>query len=104
MSTGQPDANAAQPGMFEALGKKLDDRPEIQAAEEALREAREKFEQAQRYCRQLRQEAALEIDSLRSANLGDLWDKSLTFVRRNPGAGVCVAAFLGYLLGRLFRR
>jgi ElaB/YqjD/DUF883 family membrane-anchored ribosome-binding protein len=105
MSTGDPYAGIEpRPGTFVAFGKKLDERPEIQAAEEAVREAREQFERAQHYCQQLRSEAATEIQSLRGANVGDLLDKSLAFVRRNPGTGVCFAALIGYFLGRLFRR
>ncbi|MDZ4783110.1 MAG: hypothetical protein SGJ19_22930 [Planctomycetia bacterium] len=105
MSTGDAYAGSSpQPGAFETFGKQLDERPEIQAAEAALREAREQFERAQNYCQQLRSEAATEIESLRGANVGDLLDKSLAFVRRNPGAGVCFAAIIGYFLGRLFRR
>ncbi len=105
MSTGDPNAaDAAQPGMLESLGKKLDERPEIQAAEDAVRQAKEQFEKAQQYCQQLRNETAAELQGLRDTNLGDLLEKSLTFVRKNPGCGVCLAAVLGYFLGRIFRR
>lgn len=92
------------PGMFESLGKKLDARPEIQAAEEAVRAAREQLEKAQAYCEHLRAETAEEFQDLRQTNLGDVLEKTLAFVRRNPGVGVSVAAFLGFFLGRLFRR
>lgn len=92
------------PGTFESFGKKLDERPEIQAAEEAVRRAREQLEQAQHYCSQLRDQTAAEWQDLREANFRDLVDKSLAFVRKNPGVGVAVAAVLGFFIGRIFRR
>lgn len=105
MSTGDPDAaDTLQPGMLESLGKQLDERPEIQAAEEAVRQAKEQFEKAQQYCQQLRSETAAELQGLREMNLGDLLDKSLALVRKHPGCGVCLAAFVGYFLGRIFRK
>lgn len=92
------------PGMFESFGKKIDERPEIQAAEEAVRRAREQLEQAQQYCQQLRSQTAAEWHDLREANFRDLIEKSLAFVRKNPGVGVSLAAFLGFFIGRIFRR
>jgi ElaB/YqjD/DUF883 family membrane-anchored ribosome-binding protein len=90
--------------MFESFGKKLDERPEIQAAEEAVRRAREQLEQAQQYCQQLHSQTAAEWRDLREANFRDLLEKSLAFVRKNPGVGVSVAAILGFFVGRIFRR
>jgi ElaB/YqjD/DUF883 family membrane-anchored ribosome-binding protein len=106
MSTGaeMPSAGGEPRGTFESLGRKLDDRPEIRAAEEALRSAREQFEKAQQYCQLLREESAADLRDLRSANASELLDKTLQFVKKNPGVGVSLAALLGFFLGRIFRR
>jgi len=93
-----------QHGVFESIGKKIDERPEVRAAEDAVRRAREQLEQAQQYCQQLRSDASAEWNDLRNANFGDVLEKSLTFVRKNPGVGVSIAALLGFFLGRIFRR
>ncbi len=93
-----------QPGVFESFGKKIDERPEVRAAEDAVRRAREQLEQAQQYCQQLRSDASAEWNDLRNANFSDVLEKSLTFVRKNPGVGVSIAAVLGFFLGRIFRR
>ncbi len=95
---------AAGTGTFESLGKKLDERPEIHAAEEAVRRAKQELEQAQRYCHELREQAGEKIKQLREQNVGDVVEGTLALVRKHPGPGVLCAAFLGFFLGRLFRR
>lgn len=100
----QPAASADRPGVFEKLGKRLDERPEVQAAEEAVRRAREQLSKAEAYCRQLRHDATDELHKLREKNLGDLVEGTLACVRKHPGAGIGLAAVLGFFLGRLFHR
>jgi ElaB/YqjD/DUF883 family membrane-anchored ribosome-binding protein len=98
------EAEMPLPGTFESLGRKLDERPEIRAAEDAVRRAREQLDQAQQYCQQLRSDATVEWKDLRQANFTEVMEKSLEFVRKNPAVGVSIAAILGYFLGRIFRR
>ena len=100
----EPQSPADAPGVFEKLGKRLDDRPEIHVAEEAVRRAREQLAKAEKYCGELRRDAAEEMKKLRDKNLGDLVEGTLGCVRKHPGAGVGLAAFLGFFLGRLLHR
>jgi ElaB/YqjD/DUF883 family membrane-anchored ribosome-binding protein len=95
---------AAETGTFENLGRKLDERPEIQAAEEAVRRARRELEHAQQVCRELRENAGKKIEHLREQNVGDAIECTLSMVRKHPGPGLLIAAFFGFFLGRLFRR
>lgn len=94
----------SSPKTFEKLGKKLDEAAPVRAAEEAVEKARVELERAQEKYRNVRQQAAEEIKSLREKNVGDVLADGLSLVRRYPGAGVAVAAFVGFFLGRLFRR
>lgn len=98
------ESPAAQPGPFESLGRKIDERPEVQAAEEAVRRARQEFEKAQELYHRLREEASEGFEHLREQNVGDLIEGALAFVRKNPGPGVLISAALGFFLGRLFTR
>jgi len=93
-----------RPGPFETLGRKIDERPEVQAAEEAVRRAREEFDKAQEAYHRLREEASEGFEHLREKNVGDLIEGAMCFVRKNPGPGVLIAAVLGFFLGRLFSR
>jgi ElaB/YqjD/DUF883 family membrane-anchored ribosome-binding protein len=97
-------SRANEAGTFESLGRKIDERPEVQAAEEALRRARDEFERAQEACQRLREEANHGFPHVREKNVSDLVGAVLAFVRKNPGPGVVGAAAVGYILGRLFRR
>jgi ElaB/YqjD/DUF883 family membrane-anchored ribosome-binding protein len=91
-------------GTFEGLGKKLDERPEIRAAEEAVRRAKQELDQAQRLCHELREQAGEKFKQFREQDAADVVECTLSFVRKHPGPGVLCAAFLGFFLGRLFRR
>lgn len=91
-------------GTFENLGRKLDDRPEIQAAEKALRQARKRLHKAQKQYHRVRGQASEGFEQLREKKASDLLDATLKFVRKHPGPGVLVAAACGMFLGRLFRR
>jgi ElaB/YqjD/DUF883 family membrane-anchored ribosome-binding protein len=91
-------------GTFEGLGKKLDERPEFQAAQEAIHRAKQELELAERRYHELRDQAGEKIKHIREQNVGDAIECTLAFVRQHPGPGVLFAAFLGFFLGRLFRR
>ncbi|MBI2825490.1 MAG: hypothetical protein HYX69_12460 [Planctomycetia bacterium] len=92
------------PGVFENLGRKLDHRPEVQAAEEALRQARTQFERAQEYCESVRQQATDGLHRLRDRNVGDVVSGTLEWVRKHPGTGVLSAVLCGFFLGKIFKR
>ncbi len=55
-------------------------------------------------CCKLYEQAAAELDRLREMSVGDLVDGALDWVKRYPGAGVTVAALVGFLVGRMIRR
>ncbi len=95
-------------GTFETLGRKLDERPEVKEAAEAVRKAREQLAQAETMYREVQEQAVEGIKKLRGSNVHDVVDSTvettLEFVRKHPGPGVVVAAVCGFFLGRLFRR
>ncbi len=99
----QSKSEADDGGTFESLGRKLDQRPEVQAAEDALQAAREQLRKAQEQYHHVREKATEGLQHLREKNVGDLLESTLDFVRKHPGAGVLGALVCG-LLGRLFRR
>jgi ElaB/YqjD/DUF883 family membrane-anchored ribosome-binding protein len=74
------------------------------SAAEALKRAKAELEKAQAYYEQVRQQAVERVKAVREKSVGDLIDGTLANVRRHPGAGLTVAALVGFLLGRLFRR
>jgi ElaB/YqjD/DUF883 family membrane-anchored ribosome-binding protein len=82
----------------------VDDVPELKAAEDAVRQAREELEKACSAYKNVRQEAAKQVRKLRESTVGDVIDESLKMVRRHPAIGVGLAALIGFFLGRLFRR
>ncbi|MBX9790973.1 MAG: hypothetical protein K2Y37_18800 [Pirellulales bacterium] len=97
-------ADSKRSGTFEELGRKLDDMPEVQRAEAALRAACDQLEAAQAKYRDVRDRAMSELTGARQKNFGDLLAGVLDFVRRNPGSGIIAAVLGGFFLGRLFRR
>lgn len=104
MSDVEQESAADRPGPFESLGRKIDERPEVQAAEEAVRRARDEFVKAQEAYQRLRDAAGQGCEHLREQNVGDLIAGAMSFVRKNPGPGVLIAAALGFFFGRLFSR
>ena len=96
--------STADPGAFESLGKRIDDIPTVQSAEEMVRKAQAELAKAQSYYKQVRTEATEQLHDLRHASAGELTQAALRYVRRNPGHGVIISALLGFFLGRLFRR
>ncbi|MBL9122252.1 MAG: hypothetical protein JNG90_01380 [Planctomycetaceae bacterium] len=101
-SGGKPEREPAH--TFEDLGRKVDEIPTVQQAEQALRRAREEFEKCQAHYQQAKQAAVDEIQSLREKNFADLLADVLNYVRRHPGQGLIGALLSGFFLGRIFRR
>jgi len=91
-------------GSFQELGRKLDQRPEVQAAAEALRAAHEHYEQAKAQYYHLRDDAAQEVHSLRGKGTAEVIAMVLEMVRKHPGPGVVAALMCGWFAGRIFRR
>jgi len=77
---------------------------DIQSATDALKRAKAEFEKAQAYYERVRQQAVEGVKAVRETTVGDMIDGTLEAVRRHPGISVSVAALIGLLLGRLFRR
>lgn len=101
---GDPDDGPEPSRTFEELGRKVDEIPQVQQAEQALRRAREEFEKCQARYREAKASAADEIRSLREKNFADLVADLLNYVRKHPGQGVIGALIGGFFLGRIFRR
>jgi len=101
-SGGKPEREPAH--TFEDLGRKVDEIPTVQQAEQALRRARDEFEKCQAHYQQAKQAAVEEVQSLREKNFSDLLTDVLNYVRRHPGQGLIGALLSGFFLGRIFRR
>jgi hypothetical protein len=71
---------------------------------EAVRRAKAEMEKAHAFYEHVREQAAEHLKDVRKKNIGDLLDGTLDTVKRHPGVSLTLAAVLGYLLGRLFRR
>lgn len=80
------------------------DQPEVRAAEEALRRAREELHHAQQRYEEIRQKAAERIEQVREMKLGDMVDQALELVRQHPGPSLLGAFLLGIFLDRYFRK
>jgi ElaB/YqjD/DUF883 family membrane-anchored ribosome-binding protein len=78
--------------------------PDVHLAADAVRLAKAELEKAQAMYEKVRQHTAERLKTIRGASLGDAIDKTLVAVKRHPGAGLTIAALIGFLLGRLFRR
>ena len=78
--------------------------PKVRAAADAVCRASEELEKAQQLYEQVRQEATERLRRVRQTTVGDVMDNTLDVVKKHPGAGLTVAALLGFFLGRLFRR
>jgi ElaB/YqjD/DUF883 family membrane-anchored ribosome-binding protein len=60
--------------------------------------------ETQELCQKVRQEATDKLRQMRETTVGDLLDRSLNVVKKHPGAGVLLAAAVGFFFGRLFKR
>lgn len=99
MMSGNEQAAEAEPAAVEP-----DQMPEVKAAAEAVRLAREELAKACETYKNLREEAARQVHKLSESKVGDLVEGSLEMVRKHPAFGVGLAAAFGFFLGRLFRR
>lgn len=81
-----------------------DDASEVEAAEEAVRRAKQQLKEARQAYWQLRRRAVEELKQIREKSVGDLVDGTLDQVKRRPGPSILVAVLVGFFLGRLFRR
>jgi ElaB/YqjD/DUF883 family membrane-anchored ribosome-binding protein len=77
---------------------------DVCSAADALQRAKAELEKAQAYYEKVRKQAVEGVEAVRKTSVGDVIDGTLHAVRRHPGASLTVAALLGLLLGRLFRR
>jgi ElaB/YqjD/DUF883 family membrane-anchored ribosome-binding protein len=97
-------------GLFESLGRQLDDIPQIQAAREAAERARDRLrEVAKKNQRDTVEDTEADAQSAEShdepgATFGESVEDVLGYVRRHPAQGVIAAGVLGFFFGRLFRR
>ena len=98
------DENDDGPAVFERLGRRIDELPYVEEAERAVLQAQAELRRARRRYRQVKQKAKAELGSLGQKNLEELAEEGLEFVRRQPGLSLGIAAFFGFLIGRLFRR
>jgi hypothetical protein len=73
-------------------------------AAEALRKAKVEMERAHAFYEHVREQTAHRINVARDATVGDVIDGTLKTVKRYPGISLTLAALLGFMLGRLFRR
>ena len=78
--------------------------PRVQKAAETVQRAEAELEKAQQLYQKVRQEATDRLKAVREKSVGDLIDGTLEVVKRHPGPGVILAAIIGFILGRLFRR
>ncbi len=71
---------------------------------EAVRLAKVELQKAQAAYDRARQQAAEHLKAVRETKLGAVCDQTLECVKRHPGAGLTLAALVGFYLGRLLGR
>lgn len=89
---------------FEQMGRRLDENPSVQAAEQALRNAKAEFDLARARYREARASAAADLRDLRERNVGDWFSAAMEMVRKYPTAGVVLAGLIGYVFGKTVSR
>lgn len=99
-----PEEPEGEGAFFEQIGRRLDENPNVQAAEQALRQAKAEFDRARAKYRDVRETAAADLRDLRERNVGDWFGSAMDMVRKYPTAGVVVAGLLGYLFGKTVGR
>jgi ElaB/YqjD/DUF883 family membrane-anchored ribosome-binding protein len=77
---------------------------DICAAADALRRAKAEMERAHAFYEHVREQTAHRIKAARDTSVGDVVDCACRAVKRHPGASLTLAAIVGFMLGRLFRR
>ena len=98
----QPSHQAADPASRDA--PPVDQDPEVAAAADAMRAAREHLGRAEQVYHDARQKAAEQIQRMQAMSVGEAIDAGVKLVRRYPLAATTVAAAAGYLCGRIRRR
>jgi hypothetical protein len=77
---------------------------DVCSAAAALKRAKAELEKAQAFYEHVCQQTTERIKAVRETSVGDVLDGTLETVKRHPGASLTLAAILGFMLGRLFRR
>jgi ElaB/YqjD/DUF883 family membrane-anchored ribosome-binding protein len=77
---------------------------DVCSAAAALKRAKAELEKAQAFYEHVCQQTTDRIKAVRETSVGDVIDGTLETVKRHPGASLTLAAILGFMLGRLFRR
>jgi hypothetical protein len=77
---------------------------DVCSAAAALKRAKAELEKAQAFYEHVCRQTTERIKAVRETSVGDVLDGTLETVKRHPGAGLTLAAILGFMLGRLFRR
>jgi hypothetical protein len=77
---------------------------EVEEAAACVQQAREQLRAAEAFYRELREKAGQKIEQARGKTVGDVMDTILNTTRKHPVPSLLAAGFLGFLLGRLFRR
>jgi len=77
---------------------------DVCSAAEALKRAKAEFEKAQAFYESVCRQASEQLKTVRETSVGDVVDGTLKTVKRYPGTSLTIAAFIGFYLGRLFRR
>jgi ElaB/YqjD/DUF883 family membrane-anchored ribosome-binding protein len=91
-------------GLFEQLGRKIDELTEIKVAQAALRETRRDVREVLRRYRRMRRQLRRQARQIEQADLTQLRGAPLGSIRRHPARGLCVAAVVGLLVGWLLPR
>jgi ElaB/YqjD/DUF883 family membrane-anchored ribosome-binding protein len=77
---------------------------EVREATDAVRLAKAELAKAQQLYEGVRQKAAEKVKKAKEMTLGEVIDDTLQVVKKHPGPAVIIATFVGFFLGRLFRR
>ena len=77
---------------------------DVCSAAAALKRAKAELEKAQAFYEHVCRQTTERIKAVRETSVGDLIDGTLETAKRHPGASLTLAAILGFMLGRLFRR
>ena len=64
----------------------------------------DELKDARQCCDDMRRKAVESLQNARSTTLGDVFDSVVGFVKRHPRCSLGIAATLGFLVVRLFRR
>lgn len=64
----------------------------------------DELKEARQCCDDIRRQASERLQKARSTTLGDVFDGAAVFVKRHPRCSLGIAATLGFVVARLFRR